>query len=152
MPPVVLLSFLGSSQVWEDWSGRFGVFNFVSRRAAGKFNTCKQTKIVRSGFLRNTRCDTLFVGSYRTHLTAIQPWIAVLSTWTVPYLQIIWNFYIHVFTPPRNNRNSVLVLYHQEKMCPGAMFKLFHAVKCTLNLVEIILRVVTAPRSSLVLR
>lgn len=35
----------------EDWSGRFGVFNFASRRAARKVNTYVQTKIVLRGFL-----------------------------------------------------------------------------------------------------
>lgn len=86
----------------ENWSGLVGVFNFASRRAAGKFNTCKQTKIVRVGFLRNTRCDTLFVGSYRTHLSAIQPWFCVCrSNWTIPWN--IWNFltYFLVCTPTK---------------------------------------------------
>ena len=65
--------------MFEDRSGRFGVFNFASRRAARETTDENSFTWIP---MRNTRCNTpFFVAAYRAHLSAIQPWIAVLSTY-----------------------------------------------------------------------
>lgn len=91
------------------------------------------------------------MAAYHSYLSAIQPWIAVLSTYAT--ISLISSKIHVVFT-----LNGIIEILFQRnrlgdyrlKICPGAKFKHFHAVRCTLNPVRMLLSVVTIPRSPLV--